>query len=46
MTWEDVLKQNTQTLEKIAKELDKAVEMHKSQAERIREYIKQLNEKK
>jgi len=28
-----------QTLEKIAKELDKAVEMHTSQAKRIREII-------
>ena len=28
-----------QTLEKIAKELDKAVEMHTSQAKRIREVI-------
>tara|TARA_Y100001937_G_scaffold118264_1_gene172436 strand:- start:1709 stop:1849 length:141 start_codon:yes stop_codon:yes gene_type:complete len=46
MTWEDVLKENTQTLEKIAKELDKAVEMHASQAKRIRQYIKELKEKK
>ena len=29
-------------LEKVAKELDKAVEMHKSQAERIRKHIKKM----
>ena len=46
MTWESILKENVQTLEKIANELDKAIEMHTSQAKRIREYIKELKEKK
>jgi|TARA_R100001460_G_scaffold54215_4_gene93384 chaperonin cofactor prefoldin len=44
MTWENILKKDVKELEKIAKELDKAVEMHKSQAERIREHIKEMKE--
>tara|TARA_R110002020_G_scaffold105_1_gene563 strand:+ start:1557 stop:1694 length:138 start_codon:yes stop_codon:yes gene_type:complete len=40
MKWEKILKADVTELEKIAKELDKAVEMHKSQAKRIREHIK------
>mgnify|MGYP003133652172 CR=1 FL=1 len=43
MSWQDVLKNeiNVETLEEIAKELDKAVEAHSSQAKRIREIIAQ-----
>tara|TARA_R110002020_G_scaffold24916_1_gene81282 strand:+ start:851 stop:988 length:138 start_codon:yes stop_codon:yes gene_type:complete len=42
MNWKKVLKADVEELEKIAEELDKAVEMHKSQAERIREHIKEM----
>lgn len=42
MTWEKILKADVAELEKIAEELDKAVEMHKSQAKRIREHIKRM----
>jgi len=42
MSWEKVLKADVDELEKVAKELDKAVEMHKSQAERIRAHIKAM----
>ena len=42
MSWQNILKHDIDELEKIAKELDKAVELHKSQAKRIREYIKQI----
>ena len=43
MSWQDVLKNemNVETLEEIAKELDKAVEAHSSQAKRIRGIIAQ-----
>ena len=43
MSWQDVLKNemNVETLEEIAKELDKAVEAHSSQAKRIRDIIAQ-----
>ena len=44
MKWENVLKKDVKELEKVAKELDKAVEIHRSQAERIREHIKQMKE--
>jgi len=44
MTWENILKKDAKELEKIAKELDKAVEMHKSQAERIRKIIKEMED--
>ena len=40
MSWEKIIKTDVEELEEIAKELDKAVEMHKSQAKRIREHIK------
>tara|TARA_R110002074_G_scaffold252472_1_gene424245 strand:- start:590 stop:724 length:135 start_codon:yes stop_codon:yes gene_type:complete len=40
MSWEKIIKADVEELEEIAKELDKAVEMHKSQAKRIREHIK------
>ena len=41
MSWEDILKSDLdiETLEEIAKELDKAVKAHASQAKRIREII-------
>tara|TARA_Y100000401_G_scaffold91815_1_gene77622 strand:- start:250 stop:438 length:189 start_codon:yes stop_codon:yes gene_type:complete len=42
MSWEKVLKADVDELEKVAKELDKAVEMHRSQAERIRAHIKAM----
>ena len=42
MSWEKILKADVDELEKVAKELDKAVEMHRSQAERIRAYIKAM----
>jgi len=42
MKWEDILKQDVSELEKIAKELDKAIAMHTSQAKRIREYVKKV----
>lgn len=42
MSWKEVLKADVDELEKIAKELDKAVEMHRSQAKRIREHIKAM----
>ena len=42
MNWSDILKSDVSELEKIADELDKAVEMHKSQAKRIREMIKKM----
>tara|TARA_R100001443_G_scaffold113176_1_gene127531 strand:- start:325 stop:489 length:165 start_codon:yes stop_codon:yes gene_type:complete len=42
MSWEKILKADVDELEKIAKELDKAVEMHRSQAERIRAHIKAM----
>jgi hypothetical protein len=41
MNWLDILKSDITELEKIADELDKAVEMHKSQAKRIRAMIKE-----
>tara|TARA_R100001591_G_scaffold66043_1_gene75491 strand:- start:88 stop:237 length:150 start_codon:yes stop_codon:yes gene_type:complete len=43
MSWQDNLKkQDISELEKIVEELGKAVEMHKSQAERITKYIKNI----
>ena len=42
MNWSDILKSDVSELEKIVIELDKAVVMHKSQAKRIREYIKKM----
>ena len=43
MSWQDNLKkQDISELEKIVDELNKAVEMHKSQAERITKYIKTI----
>ena len=44
MKWENVLKKDIKELEKVAKELDKAVEMHRSQAERIRQHIKEMRD--
>ena len=44
MSWKEVLKADVDELEKIAKELDKAVEMHRSQAKRIREHIKAMKD--
>jgi len=44
MKWENVLKKDVKELKKVAKELDKAVEMHRSQAERIRQHIKEMEE--
>tara|TARA_R100001510_G_C7597260_1_gene164967 strand:+ start:497 stop:637 length:141 start_codon:yes stop_codon:yes gene_type:complete len=43
MNWQDNLKkQDISELEKIVKELEKAVEMHTSQAKRISEYIEKI----
>tara|TARA_Y100001972_G_C7473762_1_gene241117 strand:+ start:36 stop:212 length:177 start_codon:yes stop_codon:yes gene_type:complete len=43
MSWKDNLKkQDVGDLEKIVEELGKAVEMHKSQAERIKQFIKKI----
>tara|TARA_Y100001937_G_scaffold110916_1_gene156969 strand:- start:155 stop:304 length:150 start_codon:yes stop_codon:yes gene_type:complete len=42
MKWEEILKQDVSELEKIAKELDKAIEMHTSQAKRIRDYVRKV----
>jgi len=44
MKWENVLKKDVKELEKVAKELDKAVEAHRSQAERIRQHIKEMED--
>jgi prefoldin subunit 5 len=46
MNWEDILKEDVSELEKIAKELDKAVAMHTSQAKRIRQYVKRIKRNK
>jgi len=43
MSWKDSLKkQDVDELEKIVEELGKAVEMHKSQAERIKKFISKI----
>ena len=43
MTWKDeIKKQDIDELEEIAKELDKAVKAHTSQAKRIRAYVKKM----
>jgi chaperonin cofactor prefoldin len=44
MKWENVLKKDIKELKKVAEELDKAVEMHRSQAERIRQHIKEMED--
>tara|TARA_Y100001972_G_C7510794_1_gene258101 strand:+ start:80 stop:220 length:141 start_codon:yes stop_codon:yes gene_type:complete len=43
MTWkEEIKKSSVAELEKIIEELGKAVEMHESQAKRIKEYLDKI----
>ena len=44
MGWQNILKEDVNELEKIVEELEKAVKLHTSQAERIRAYLKKLKE--